>query len=227
MKPQEAHFDDVAGTYDSSVPEHLARHLTVRRVALAESLAPRGRVLDVGCGTGRFLTALPADRYECVGLDPSPGMLAKARERGLDVVQGSSGRLPFADATFDLVTMIAVLHHLIDRELVQATLRELVRVTRNGGSIVVWDHNPYNPYWPVLMAKLPQDQGDERLVPARLVIDILHEAGVRNLTLRRMTFVPDFTPARALPALSHLERLLERIPLVKLVAAHNVFVAHI
>jgi ubiquinone/menaquinone biosynthesis C-methylase UbiE len=226
VKSQAAHFDDVAAGYDESVPAHLARHLTARRVALAESLVPRGSVLDVGCGTGRFLAALP-DRYERVGLDLSPEMLVRARNRGLDVVQGSSEKVPFADDSFDLVTTFAVLHHLIDHELVRATLRELARVARPGGAVIVWDHNPRNLYWPILMSRLPQDQGNEALVPAQQIVDTLHAAGARGVSLRRMTFVPDFTPPWALPVMSHVERLLERLPLVNLMAAHNVVIARL
>jgi SAM-dependent methyltransferase len=226
MRGQEEHFDVVAEEYDETVAEHVMAHLTARRVSLARSIASGGRVLDVGCGTGRFLESLP-DGYERVGVDPSASMLERARERGIDAVQASGGKLPFEDGSFDLVTTFAVLHHLIDRELVRATLREMVRVTRPGGGVLVWDHNPLNPYWPVIMRRLPQDQGDERLVPARLILDTLRGAGVRELRLRRLTFTPEFTPRRALPAVARIERVLERIPVINAVAAHNVVVARV
>jgi len=224
MKPQPAHFDDIADDYDESIPAHVMEHLTERRVALAKSLAPEGRVLDVGCGTGRFLGALPA-HYERVGIDVSAEMLDRAREKGIEVFEASGDALPFDDASFDLVTTFAVLHHLIDPELVVATLREISRVVRPGGAAIVWDHNPLNPYWRILMARLPQDQGDERLVPARLILSALRDAGLQTLTLRRMTFTPDFAPPRALPAIARLEPMLERIPGINLLAAHNVIVA--
>lgn len=226
MKLQDEHFDDIADAYDESIPAHVMKHLTDRRVELAQSLTPSGKVLDVGCGTGRFLSTLP-DHYKKVGLDVSPRMLDEARRRGLDVVQSSGGTIPFDDDSFDLVATFAVLHHLIDPELVRATLREMARVARPGGAMIVWDHNPRNPYWKFLMARLPQDQGDEVLVPAHLILETLHDAGVNNTSLRMLTFMPDFTPQRALPAMARVERVLERLPLVNLVAAHNVVVAHI
>lgn len=226
MKSQDAHFDEIADQYDSSIPDHVIEHLTARRVSLAESLAPAGRVLDVGCGTGRFLSALPR-QYERTGVDVSPGMLDFARRKGLDVEQAGADNLPFDDASFDLVTTFAVLHHLIDPDLVRASLREMVRVTKPGGAVIVWDHNPLNPYWRFLMKRSPQDQGDERLVPARLIVDTLTAADVREVTLRRMTFTPDFTPPGALPAVARLERALERVPLLRLLAAHNVATARV
>jgi SAM-dependent methyltransferase len=220
----DTHFDRVARRYEETIAPHVMEHLTRRRVQLATSLAALGRVLDVGCGTGRFLVALP-DRYERVGVDISEGMLELARRRGLDVTRASSGSLPYEDASFDLVTTFAVLHHLIDPELVRATLHEMCRVVKPGASVLVWDHNPLNPYWPLLMRRLPQDRGDEKLVPAERIRAALREAGMVDLRLRRLTFVPDFTPPWALRAAAALERRLERIPGVNLLGAHNVAVA--
>jgi SAM-dependent methyltransferase len=223
MKSQDVHFDDIAGDYDESIPSHVMEHLDARRVALATSLVPGGRVLDVGCGTGRFIDALPAG-YDATGIDVSEGMLSRARLKGIEAVQAGADSIPFDDGEFDLVTTFAVLHHLIEPELVRAALHEMARVARPGGAVLVWDHNPLNPYWRILMSRVPQDQGDERLVPAKEIVRGLREAGMGKVTLRRMTFTPDFTPPRALPFVSRVERVLERVPPVNLVAAHNVVV---
>lgn len=227
MQRQDKHFDGVAEEYDESLPDHVMAHLTARRVAFSRALVPSGKLLDVGCGTGRFLDSMPSTAYELTGIDVSAGMLEEARERGLDVVEGSSGEMPFEDDSFDLVVTFAVLHHLIDPELVRATLREIVRVTRPGGTAVIWDHNPNNPYWKFLMARLPQDQGDEVLVPASLIMDELGRTAARQVTLRRMTFMPDFTPKWAVPAVGRVEQVLERVPLLNKIAAHNVAVVKV
>jgi len=69
------HFDAIAGSvYDESIPEHIMRHLTRCRINVVRRMLPAGRVLDVGCGTGRFLSALPADMYQRFGIDVSSGM---------------------------------------------------------------------------------------------------------------------------------------------------------
>jgi SAM-dependent methyltransferase len=226
VRPQDAHFDAIADEYDSSIPDHVIEHLTLRRIELVESLVPGGKVLDVGCGTGRLLSALPP-RYERAGIDVSARMLEFARDKGLQVEQASSDGLPFENDSFDLAATFAVLHHLIDPDLVRASLHEMVRVVRPGGAVIVWDHNPLNPYWRFLMARSPQDQGDERLVPARLILNGLRETDARDVSLTRMTFTPDFIPPGALPTVARLERVLERIPLVNLLAAHNVAVARV
>ena len=55
------------------------------------------RVLEVGCGTGLVLSRLKETARSARGLDVSPGMVRRARSRGLDVVLGSATALPFAD----------------------------------------------------------------------------------------------------------------------------------
>lgn len=227
VQRQDKHFDGVADEYDESLPDHVMDYLTARRVAFSRALVPSGKLLDVGCGTGRFLSQMAAPAYEMTGIDISAGMLEEARERGLDVVEGSSADMPFEDDSFDLAVTFAVLHHLIDPELVRATLREIVRVTKPGGVAVVWDHNPNNPYWKFLMARLPQDQGDEVLVPASLIMDELHRTAARKVTLRRMTFMPDFTPKWAVPAVGRIEAVLEHVPLLNRIAAHNVAIVNV
>ena len=82
MERQDKHFDGVAEEYDESLPDHVMAHLTARRVAFARNLMPRGKLLDVGCGTGRFLASMPTMGYELTGIDISAGMLEEARERG-------------------------------------------------------------------------------------------------------------------------------------------------
>jgi ubiquinone/menaquinone biosynthesis C-methylase UbiE len=226
FRTQEEHFDAVAGAYDETIPEHIMSRLTRRRVSLATELTPHGgRVLDVGCGTGRFLLELPGDRYERIGVDVSSAMLDVPRRGGIEVHHASGGELPFSSGSFDLVTTFAVLHHLIDPELVRATLREMARVVRPGGAIIVWDSNPLNPYWRVLMRRLPQDQGDEKLVSARRILQALQSTGLVDIRLRRLTFTPDFTPVLAMPFVALLERALERVPGVRTFAAHNVVTA--
>jgi ubiquinone/menaquinone biosynthesis C-methylase UbiE len=224
MKSQADHFDQIADDYDETIAEHVMAHLTRRRGELVCSLATGGRVLDVGCGTGRLLASLPPE-FEPTGVDVSEAMLDKARQQGLTVIPASGHSLPFADDSFDVVTTFAVLHHLIEPDRVRATLREMARVVKPGGAVVAWDHNPINPYWRILMARVPQDQGDERLVPARTIVRALREAGMREVNLRRMTFTPDFTPRPMLRTVAKLERALERTPGVRKFAAHNVVIA--
>jgi demethylmenaquinone methyltransferase / 2-methoxy-6-polyprenyl-1,4-benzoquinol methylase len=93
-------------------------------------------VLDVATGTGAVAREL-LERKQCtvVGLDQSPEMLAEARRRLPDsvrLVEGTAERLPFPDASFDALTFTYLLRYVADPG---ATLRELARVVRPGGTI--------------------------------------------------------------------------------------------
>lgn len=216
----EGHFDRIAKAYNSSLPSHVVAHYLERRVALLrETVPPPGPVLDVGCGTGLLAWRLTQAGYRVVGLEPSAGMLKEAPP--ITAVQGDGTRLPFRDNTFQAVVSVATLHHVIDPAAVRSVIQEMVRVTAPGGGAVIWDHNPLNPYWPLLMARVPQDEEETRLVSLGEIIGALNG---HDLSTSRLGWVPDFTPPWALPLAASVERLLEAIPGVRAFSAHNVVV---
>ncbi|MCH2108440.1 MAG: methyltransferase domain-containing protein [Polyangiaceae bacterium] len=96
-------------------------------------------VLEVGCGTGLVLQRIAQFASRAQGIDLSPGMLEKAKERGLDVVEGSATRLPFPDNSFDVTCSFKVLAHIPEIDL---ALSEMARVTRPGGTILAEFYNP-------------------------------------------------------------------------------------
>ena len=163
----QTHFDEIAGEYDESLPAHVVEHYLAKRTAYLTALRSPGRGLDVGCGTGVLAARMATAGWTMTGIDPSNGMLAVLRRQapGIEAIQGSGTGLPFADDDFDLVYCVAVMHHVADPGPVRETLGDMVRVCRPGGRVVIWDHNPRNPYWGRLMAKVPQDTGQERLIP--------------------------------------------------------------
>jgi SAM-dependent methyltransferase len=217
-------FDAVADTYDSSIPAHVAQHLLAKRLAFVSRHLPAGcLILDAGCGTGAFAGRLRDNGYRVVGIDASIGMLARARTRGVAVAQAIAQRLPFPDATFDGFVSVAVLHHLGSSDVVRGAIDEMIRVLRPGGRAVIWDHNPLNPYWPILMARVPQDDGSERLVSRGEILNHLARHPVAGVDKWRLGFIPDFTPRRALGAAIAIERRLEAWPLTRTFASHNVF----
>jgi SAM-dependent methyltransferase len=223
-----SHFDEIAGEYDEALPAHVVEHYLRKREAyVRRHRPPPADVLDVGCGTGALAVRLAAAGYRVTGVDPSAGMLEVLRRRAPDVeaVQGSGTSLPFGDASFDLVLTVATLHHIADPADVRATLAEMVRVARPGGRVLVWDHNPRNPYWSRLMARVPQDTGEERLIPEAEVLAGLRAAGAEIVTAEPLGLVPDFTPPPALAAAARAERLAERTPLLRRLCAHNVILA--
>jgi SAM-dependent methyltransferase len=222
-----SHFDAVAQRYDATLPAHVVEHYLRKRTRYVLEHCPRGTALDVGCGTGALAARLVDAGYRVTGADPSAGMLAVLRERTarVEAVEASGSDLPFADDRFDLVLTVATLHHIADAGEVRRTLAELVRVTRPGGRVLVWDHNPRNPYWGRLMARVPQDTGEERLIGEREVLDGLRGAGARIVRSEQLGLVPDFVPAAAVGAAAAVERVVERTPLIRRLGAHNVVLA--
>lgn len=222
-----AHFDAIAELYDASLPPHVVEHYLRKRTAFLLALQPAGRGLDVGCGTGVLAGRLAAAGLAMTGCDPSQGMLdvMRARTPAVEAVAASGTALPFADASFDLVFCVAVLHHVAAPAAVRATLGEMVRVCRPGGHVVVWDHNPRNPYWRRLMARVPQDDGSERLIPEDEVRDGLAAGGGRLVSATPLGLVPDFVPPAGLRAATAVERGVERTPGLRRLCAHNVVVA--
>lgn len=222
-----SHFDEIATVYDESLPPHVVEHYLSKRVAFVVEHSPPGSGLDVGCGTGVLAERLAGAGYRMVGVDPSEGMLEIMRRRttAVEPVQGSGTELPFADHSFDVVLTVAVMHHIADPSDVRRTLAEMVRVARPEGRILIWDHNPRNPYWSRLMARVPQDTGEERLISEAEIVTGLRAAGARILLSKQLGMVPDFTPPGALRAAAAAERAFEQTPLLQRYAAHNVILA--
>ena len=104
-------------------------------------------------------------------------------------------------------------------------LAEMVRVAKPAGRILVWDHNPRNPYWRLLMARVPQDTGEERLIPEREILAGLCAAGAKTILVEQLGMVPDFTPRKAVGLAARIERLAERTPGLRRLCAHNVVLA--
>jgi SAM-dependent methyltransferase len=107
-----------------------------REVKLFERFCGRGAVLDVGCSTGAFLTALKrnaGNRYEVTGLDVPGAALEYARNHGINVIDAPFGKHHF-DARFDAITFWAVLEH-VDRP--GKFLEKAAEVLRPGGHCFV------------------------------------------------------------------------------------------
>jgi SAM-dependent methyltransferase len=224
---QHALYAAVAHEYDDVFPRHVAEHYIDKRTNLIKALLPfGGLVLDVGCGTGQLGAAIASEGYDVFGVDLSPSMLARARERGLvGTFAAITTALPFAAASFDLALTVATLHHLETPERVAATVHEMGRIVKPGGFVVLWDHNPANPYWPILMKRVPQDSGDERLVPQAELLQDARAAGLELYRVFRSGFTPDFLPAPLAGVWRWVERAVEVTPGLNVLAAHNVVVA--
>ncbi|MBD8061686.1 demethylmenaquinone methyltransferase [Oceanitalea stevensii] len=131
-------FDAVAKRYDVtndilSLWQDRAWRVATRRAVAAE---PGMRVLDLAAGTGTSSEAYADAGVAVVPCDFSTGMVGvgKRRRPDLSFVAGDATRLPFADESFDVVTISFGLRNVVDTDL---ALREMRRVTRPGGRLVI------------------------------------------------------------------------------------------
>ncbi|HTA11932.1 MAG TPA: class I SAM-dependent methyltransferase [Solirubrobacteraceae bacterium] len=209
------------------------------RRALVAALSPADgeRVLDVATGTGMVAAEL-LSRARCsvVGIDQSPQMLAGARARfagasgtggtgapgaagtngaaaasgaHVELVQGQAEALPFADGSFDGLTVTYLLRYVDDP---RATVRELARVLRPGGRMASLEFGvpPWRPaylawrlYTAVGLPALgridsrewaqvgrylgPSIRGFYERHPLEAIVEYWHEAGMRDVQVRRMS----------------------------------------
>jgi demethylmenaquinone methyltransferase/2-methoxy-6-polyprenyl-1,4-benzoquinol methylase len=141
-----AMFDDVAQRYDLTNDVLSLGQDRRWRTAVLDAVAPvpGERVLDLAAGTGTSSEPFAAAGALVVPCDFSQGMLQvgkRARPR-LPFVAGDATRLPFDDDSFDAVTISFGLRNIVDPD---AGLREMLRVTRPGGRLVVCEFS--SPTW--------------------------------------------------------------------------------
>lgn len=106
------------------------------------------RVLDLGCGTGRYCVLLARRGATAVGIDPSSEMLEQAKRKitpgcRFELHKGTIDEMNFPDEHFDLIVSALTFEHLVELE---PTFGEAVRVLKTGGRMAV---SGVHPYWPV------------------------------------------------------------------------------
>jgi demethylmenaquinone methyltransferase/2-methoxy-6-polyprenyl-1,4-benzoquinol methylase len=154
-------FDGVARRYDlTNTVLSLGQDRYWRRATRSALAAgPGQRVLDLAAGTAVSTVELKKSGAWCVAADFSVGMLAAGAGRDVPKVAGDATRLPFGDDVFDAVTISFGLRNVVDTQL---ALREMARVTRPGGRLVVCEFStPTNApfatvYKEYLMRALPR-----------------------------------------------------------------------
>jgi ubiquinone/menaquinone biosynthesis C-methylase UbiE len=151
--PNKHYYDEFSAWYERH--RHDGYHAFIDQLeseAVRPYLTPKSRLLEAGCGTGLVLGRLAPHAGLAIGVDLSSGMLRKAHERSLRVVQGSVTQLPFADASFDVVCSFKVLAHVED---IEQAMSELGRVLRPGGVLCAEFYNPLSLRYLIKRLKPP------------------------------------------------------------------------
>ncbi|MDX9720490.1 MAG: class I SAM-dependent methyltransferase [Myxococcota bacterium] len=139
------YYDKFASWYERERGAGYHRFIDELELSLIREACRGAEVLELGCGTGLLLSPVASIARRAVGVDLSPGMLEKAKERGLDVHLADVTSLPFEDESFDVVYSFKVLAHV--PELSKA-LSEAARVLRPGGRAFLEFYNRHSVrYW--------------------------------------------------------------------------------
>jgi SAM-dependent methyltransferase len=164
--------------------------------------------VDVGCGIGLTDRHLAGRFRALTGTDVSPGVLETAARENPDVRYelAERGRLPFEDGAYDIAFAVCVVQVITPNERPNF-VAELARVTRPGGLVVVFEHNPYNPLTRLVVHRCEFGE-DARMLAMPEAERLLGENGVKPLD-RGFILVFPSRRERVLAA----ERLLRRFPL--------------
>lgn len=195
-------YDAIAGAYDRRYARNTYAGVEQALVAFAGD-DPRHRVLEVGCGTGHWLSVLARRGLDdLAGLDASAGMLAVAADKvDADLREGDAARLPWADATFDRVFCVNALHHFADKPGFVAAAR---RVLRAGGGLFTVGLDPHTgtDRWVIYDLFDGALDADRRRYPATATLRAwMDDAGFT----RTASFVAQHRPGRR-PARAALEQ---------------------
>jgi ubiquinone/menaquinone biosynthesis C-methylase UbiE len=169
--------------------------------------AKRLNVLDVGCGIGNYHPFLVPVVGSVSGVDVSSACIAKAQERNPAVSYSvyDGGRLPYLDGKFDVAFCVCVIHH-VPPERWQQFVNEMHRVTRAGGMIVVYEHNPIHPLTRKVVRDCEFDR-DAILLTMSQSRALLENAGCTEVATRSILTLP---PVGGL--VERLDGLFARLP---------------
>ena len=187
-------FDVAAEAYD----RFMGRYSVQLSQPFADfaGVAPGQRILDVGCGPGALILELVrrVGPDNVAAVDPSHPFVAAAAERnpGIDVQLASAEHLPHPDDSFDAALAQLVVHFMSDAG---AGLREMVRVTRDGGIVAasVWDlgggRAPISPFWRAARELKADVEDESGLAGARAhhLARLFEAAGLRDVEETELT----------------------------------------
>lgn len=181
MSSPKPDFGALAATYDELRPAD-ANWWELFELLVREGDLVGRRVLDVGCGTGRVAAALAERGSRVWGVEPSPEMASRARDRGVHVKVARAEQLPFKEDWFERAVLWLVAH-LVDRP---ATFAELARVLGPDGRVAVATFDPehFSRYYLNRLFPSLERIDRERFPAPPVLADELEAAGFSARLLR-------------------------------------------
>jgi SAM-dependent methyltransferase len=164
-------------------------------------------VLDLGCGLGAYHPGLKGQFRVLHGIDVSSESIDIARAAHPEVQYASYGgdALPYPDDSFDVIFTICVMHH-VPPPAWRGFVAEMLRKLRPGGTVLVFEHNPYNPATQYIVRSCDIDKDAVLLKPFR-IRRMFRDAGFSEVETRTILSIP---PTR--PFLTAIDRALGYLP---------------
>ncbi|MCK4919013.1 MAG: class I SAM-dependent methyltransferase [Candidatus Pacebacteria bacterium] len=116
-------------------------YINKTEISIIEPFIKKKKILEVGCGTGLILQETQKKALEAIGIDISEKMLDLAKKNKLYVKKANATSIPFPDNYFDVVYSFKVLPHI---ENIDLAIREMRRVTKKEGYLILEFYNPYS-----------------------------------------------------------------------------------
>lgn len=198
LQKVQQHYDEVADIYDNRYNQSRGRfyHAHISRQVM-ECIPGKGKILDLGCGTGLFLKAYERKGGNGIGLDLSQGMVRRAKKRcsSSDFAIGNAELLPFRDESFDAVCSLLAFSYV---RKPADLLSESFRVLRPGGSLAICTlgKNLLTSGLPAIytmaevmkVRRIGMGSFGERYYGERDMLALLEDAGFTNIQIRRCSF---------------------------------------
>jgi SAM-dependent methyltransferase len=222
-----AYFE--AGLKRTMVPAespYLQRH--VESLIRFGNITPRDRILEIGCGMGRYTLLLAKRGLQVEGMDLSAVLLDRLRAYGAGVFDGPLYAADIVDppkellGRFDVAVALFALHHMHD---LAPAFEAMFRVVKPGGRVVFLEPNPYNPLFYIQILATPgmSWEGDKGMVNMRrrVILGGLEKAGFVEPAMERFGFLPPFAVSHA--AGRRVEAVLERVPVWRAMLPFQLF----
>lgn len=191
-------FDEVANAYSEKaglfnryfIETKCDKLLELIKKYIPSNLHPVG--VDLGCGIGYAEEVLSPHLKPVIGIDVSKNMIKKAKQRKMkncEFLVGAVTHLPLKSKTFDFVFNFGLMHHL-KSSTHEDFITECIRVVKNNGLIVTFDHNSFNLVTRAIVAKCEIDSDIERLTNAKELQRVYKKVGLAILESGSIIFAP-------------------------------------
>jgi ubiquinone/menaquinone biosynthesis C-methylase UbiE len=198
-------------TKSGEEPEFFAEYKIKDTLQVSNKLSFDPQVIfDFGSGIGNsipfFRKYFPKSKLICADISPKSLEISEKRFPGNEqYFKISEGSIDLADESVDLVFSTCVFHH-IDHEEHELWLRELWRILKLNGVLIIFEHNPLNPLTVSTVKHCPFDI-NAKLIPAKQLVSSIQKVGSRDVDLAYRIFFP-----KALSFLRPLEKNLKQVP---------------